>query len=142
MHPGAASPSDRSACGLERIPIRFNRIGALAFCFVAFSSTNRCQLRRKIILEYRFNRGCESIEVSPNLPVLPVKKFRCIICAPRMSNAKSQMVRSSVRCIKDNALRAPWARLAGAFPGGTSLFVASRAHVAAIPAVQAGAMAA
>ena len=34
---------------LERIPIRRNRIGALVSCLVAFSSTNRCPLRWKML---------------------------------------------------------------------------------------------
>ncbi len=37
------------AVTLERIPIRLNRIGAPASCFVAFSATNRRPLRRKML---------------------------------------------------------------------------------------------
>ena len=42
-----ASTSSENA--LERIPIRWNRIGALAFCVIAFSATNRRPLRRKML---------------------------------------------------------------------------------------------
>ena len=41
--------STSSENALERIPIRWNRIGALASCLVAFSSTNRRPLRRKML---------------------------------------------------------------------------------------------
>ncbi len=41
---------DLSTDALERIPIRWNRIGALATCLAAFSTTNRYPLRRKMLV--------------------------------------------------------------------------------------------